>query len=549
MTKITKIIGFPGTGKTTFLQNIIEQKIAAGIDIQDIVFTSFSRATMFNILERLMYIGYTKDELNDTFRTLHSLSARALDLKDKENFIRSQDYEKFCDYYGIQYQPFYTKTINEIDLFGTIGEDPGKAPGNILFHWWQFLKKRCIYDDIVRNAILSQKYIEYEELSKLSSYSPEYVLQLYVAWEDHKKSRNKWEYDDMLAYIVSKDVSFYREIKYFIIDEVQDINNLQFELIKLWSKNCEELITAGDPYQAIYFFAAADPSLMDKFDGKLEVLPQSYRVPKIPWQSACEVARYIGYGNTLMDSVASADMEGALTYLNYEDTFRAIVNEGDSKNRTFLLFRTHQQIKNFLSGCFDNEIYIMGMGRVKTCFNSPRFRSIYDTVQKLYLREPLNMNDIRTFITSIPAKYLIRGVKTRLRGKTSWQEQTRLFNYRENNTTDLFFSFFRHAAGVEDIKEIISDTKTSINNKDILLGISPTSPPVRDNIFIGTYFAAKGLEAENVFCFDYFPRRNANIRRDEARIVFVGLTRTLLNDYIITPDGYYEDGIIYDLTN
>ena len=547
--KITKIIGFPGTGKTSYLQNIIEEKIALGADIHDIVFTSFSRATMRNILDRLEDMGYTHDELNDTFRTLHSLSARALDLKDKEKFVRSQDYEMFCNNYGIQYQPFYVKTINEIDQFGTIGEDPGQAPGNILFNWWQFLKKKCVYDGIVRNAILQQKCIEYEELSKLSNYSPEYMLQLYDAWEEYKKYSNKWEYDDMLAYIVSKDVPFYREIKYFIIDEVQDINKLQFELINLWSKYCEELITAGDPYQAIYFFAAADPKLMDKFDGEPKVLPQSYRVPKIPWQSAYEVSKFIGCGDTLMKDVRPADIEGSLRYLNYEDAFNTIIDEYNSKSKTFLLFRTHQQIKNFLSICFDDKIYIMGMGRAKTCFNSPNFRSIYNTVQKLYLKEPLNMNDIRTFITSIPAKFLIRGVKTRLQGKTAWREQKRLFNYRENSTTDLFFSFFRQTGDVEGIKTIIDDPKTRINNKKILLDISPTSPPIRDNIFIGTYFAAKGLEAENVFCFDYFPRRNANIRRDEARLVFVGLTRTLLNDYVVTPDGYYEDGIIHDLTN
>jgi hypothetical protein len=332
---------------------------------------------------------------------------------------------------------------------------------------------------------------------------------------------------------------------------------------------------------------------MNKLEGETDVLPRSYRVPEIPWGVARRVARYIGNGNSLMDKVASANIDGSVEYLDYYNSFRKIksityidagnnghiskwngdgnggvnsnANSGSgsgsgksknkSKNRTFLLFRTHYQIRKFLQHCFDENIYVLGMGRAVTCFNSPKYMSIYNTLRKLYRKEPLDIKDIRTFITSIPAKYLVRGVKTKAQKKGKYWldgqlKQERLFDDSDSNDLlNLFFSFFKSVDDASGIKDIISDPKTRISNKDILLGISPTSPPVRTNIFVGTYFASKGLEAGNVFCFDYFPRQDANIRRDEARIVFVGLTRTLFAVYIISPEKYYDAGLIHDITS
>jgi len=537
--KRIKVKGLPGTGKTTFLKNYIAARVSEGIDVRDIVFSSFSRSTALAILRMMSTLGYERRDL-EYFRTLHSLAARILELTSSNRFVNDDDRKRFCKREGIQYWKARIATIDEIEEYGVTGEEYVPIEGNILFRWWQFLKKKYVKEREIKNAILQRSELRRVEIEILRNFHPFHLLDLYARWEKYKRSSGKWEYDDMLQYLVLNDgVNF--SARYFIVDEAQDLNPLQYELVKLLSKGSEELILAGDENQAIYFFNAADSNIFRGFTAHENlILPQSYRVPRVIWEYACKIADYMG--DTEMRDVKPTKMVGEMHYIDYDSALE-ILKGFDNNEEVFLLFRTHKMIKKFDKDAFHCGVYYKGFGRSVTVFNSLIFYNIYNLLRKLCRKEEPTENEVRHFLISVPARYFVkRGLKSAIKKqskelKEQWLGQSQL--------EKLYTSI--KAECIDDIKEIITDSKTRIKAKDILLSVSSKSAPIRENTFIGTYYASKGLETQVCFEFDYFPRRDANIMKEEAPLIFTGTTRAREQCYVVSPEGYFEDGLIYDM--
>ena len=534
MTKITKIIGLPGTGKTTKLSEILEDMFEnRGVETDEVIFSSFSRSTSKAIFDKMSKLGYERDAL-PYFRTLHSLAARVLDLKQKESFVTENDYMLFCVEHGISLGKMKPKTIDEIEQYGVVGKEYVLDVGNILFGWWQFLKKKYVHPKEVKKAIKERNEISVLEQQTLEAIPTELILDWYYEWEGYKRNLWKYEYDDMLQEIVLQQMPFLDEIKYIVVDECQDMNLLQFEMIKQWIPQCEEVYFAGDACQAIFFFNAADPTLIDRLDGEKVRLPQSYRVPRIPWEYATSISHLMGEHD--IDNVEPVDKEGDVLPIEWDDVFRVLPEQADKT--TYMLFRTHKDIGRFLSKSFRERVFVKGFGRTKTFLNNPVFNSTYMLFNDLEKEMMPKTEDIRRFVLRLPAKYLKRGIKTKVRkGELNEEtQQKQILDYGGNSGAEPFYSLFRKANSIEDIVEIISNTKVRLPNKTFFLDYPFDKAQLLNNVFVGTYFASKGLEADRVFLFDYFPHKEANIRRDECRIVFTGFTRTLDVDYIVTTD-------------
>ena len=534
MTKITKIIGLPGTGKTTKLSGILEDMFEErGVGTDEVIFSSFSRSTAKAIFDKMSKLGYNRDVL-PYFRTLHSLSARVLDLKQKESFVVESDYKFFCMEQGIPLEAVKVRGVDEIEQYGTVGKEYALVVGNILFGWWQYLKKKNVHHKKVKKAIRGREELSVLEQQALESIPTELILDWYYQWEVYKKDSGKYEYDDMLQEIVEQQIPFMDDIKYIVVDEAQDINELQFTMLQLWLPQCEEAYFAYDKNQAIYFFNAADPSLVDRLDGKKLRLPRSYRVPRIPWEYAKSISHIIGEHD--MDNVDSADKEGDVLPIERNDVSRILLEQPDKT--TYMLFRTHEDIGRFLSKSFKERIFVKGFGRTTTFLNSPIFSSMYSLFRCLGDGVMPKQEDIRRFILRIPAKYLKYGIKTKAKNGELNEEsqQKHLLDYEGDGGVEEFYSLFRKVDSMDGIIKIISNTKVKLPNKSLFLDYPFDKGHMLSNVFVGTYFASKGLEADRIFLFDYFPHREANIRRDECRIVFTGLTRTLDVDYIVTTD-------------
>lgn len=112
---------------------------------------------------------------------------------------------------------------------------------------------------------------------------------LYRKYEEYKNRVGLFDFDDMLIgcyRLFNSNLSLleqYQErFQYFLIDEFQDINKVQYELIKLLSGKHNNVCAVGDDDQSIYSFRGSDPSYLLDFEkdfpyAKLVTLDQNYR--------------------------------------------------------------------------------------------------------------------------------------------------------------------------------------------------------------------------------------------------------------------------------
>lgn len=92
------------------------------------------------------------------------------------------------------------------------------------------------------------------------------------AYEKQKEIYGLLDFDDMLT----KTLSMFRQnpqilenwrerFSFYLLDEVQDMNRLQFQIVRLLAYPHNNLFAVGDDDQSIYAFRGADPGLMLEF--------------------------------------------------------------------------------------------------------------------------------------------------------------------------------------------------------------------------------------------------------------------------------------------
>ena len=119
--------------------------------------------------------------------------------------------------------------------------------------------------------------------------SEETFQEIYREYEKRLRSHNKIDFDDMLLLcyeLLSKrpDILalWQKKYRYILIDEFQDINRVQYEIMKMLAKPKNNLFIVGDDDQSIYRFRGAKPEIMLSFEQefanvKKVVLDKNYR--------------------------------------------------------------------------------------------------------------------------------------------------------------------------------------------------------------------------------------------------------------------------------
>lgn len=107
-------------------------------------------------------------------------------------------------------------------------------------------------------------------------------------YEEKKNARKLWDFDDLLLRTARRikngeaAAGWEKQFRYLLVDEFQDIDPVQFRLVKLWSSAGRELFVIGDPDQSIYGFRGADAKCFDKLkkeysDLETVTLKENYR--------------------------------------------------------------------------------------------------------------------------------------------------------------------------------------------------------------------------------------------------------------------------------
>lgn len=160
--------------------------------------------------------------------------------------------------------------------------------------------------------------------AKLEDYHPVNVSEdefckVYNGYQQRMQKKRLIDFDDMLVYCYElltqrPDIlaGWQARFRYILIDEFQDINNLQFEVMKLLALPENNLFVVGDDDQSIYRFRGAKPELMLGFpksypDAKQVLLDVNYRsLEEIVKASV----RLIGHNVERFDKKIRASREG-----------------------------------------------------------------------------------------------------------------------------------------------------------------------------------------------------------------------------------------------
>ncbi len=106
----------------------------------------------------------------------------------------------------------------------------------------------------------------------LAGLDVELVASVYSRYEHEKRKRGLIDFDDLLWLCVDameRDPEFAAAQRWrwshVYVDEYQDLNPLQFKLLRAWLGPNTDLCVVGDPNQAIYAWNGSDRTLLDRF--------------------------------------------------------------------------------------------------------------------------------------------------------------------------------------------------------------------------------------------------------------------------------------------
>lgn len=101
----------------------------------------------------------------------------------------------------------------------------------------------------------------------------EFAASVYEAYQQAKQTRRLIDFDDVLALchsVLTRQPAFADAQRWFyqhlFVDEFQDVNPLQFAVLRAWLSPESTLAVVGDPDQAIYGFNGADPDFIRHVD-------------------------------------------------------------------------------------------------------------------------------------------------------------------------------------------------------------------------------------------------------------------------------------------
>lgn len=150
-------------------------------------------------------------------------------------------------------------------------------------------EKDFSYDLALQKISYWKNNLEWPDTVKPIDAWEEKVAILYKHYEQSLQKNHLFDFDDMLigCYQLFKDdpallENYQSRFQYFLIDEFQDINKVQYELIKLLSAKSKNVCAVGDDDQSIYAFRGSDPSYLLEFEydfpnARMVVLDQNYR--------------------------------------------------------------------------------------------------------------------------------------------------------------------------------------------------------------------------------------------------------------------------------
>lgn len=334
------VIAGPGSGKTTVLtariRNLIEEYSVNPANILVITFTKAAANEMKSRFNNMM--GRSTNVTFGTFHAVFFMILRAAYNYSVDSIIKEDVRQNIIK------QAIERSRLEPDDLNEMVSNITGEI-------------SRVKTETIDINAYYSASCPE-EEFRDIYKY---YVKTL--------KKMGLIDFDDMLLYChelltTRRDIlaKWQQKYQYILIDEFQDINKIQYEIIKLLAKPQDNLFIVGDDDQSIYGFRGSKPEIMLNFDKDYPdtdkvILDTNYRSTGNIVSAAGKViahnkVRFAKNINTVNDPGDKVDIiefnTQAEEYEKIIDNIRKESASGGNYSDNAVLFRTNSTAAGFV---------------------------------------------------------------------------------------------------------------------------------------------------------------------------------------------------------
>jgi DNA helicase-2/ATP-dependent DNA helicase PcrA len=488
---IRKILGPPGTGKTTKLLKYVQTFLKLGTPIERIGYFAFTKKAATEAKERMLKLfpQYGYRDLRH-FQTLHSLAFTSLGMK-KDNVMQSEHYEEIGKTIGVQ-----------VSVYKGGEEETG------------YIDSDSEYFNLINIARIKDVSTKDEYDTDLYSDDMDYNLVEIIEAElnNYKKSFALYDFTDMIEKFIGSELCPKFDVVF--IDEAQDLSPIQWKMYDIIKQNTKIMILAGDDDQAIYGWAGADVQRFQEEPAKEKILPQSYRVPIRVQQVADSIISQID--TRIMKLWNPRNEEG-----HCEEVYD--LDEVDlTQGRWLVLARTNYRLIKMKPYLMERGIYFEYKERKS--FSAKLWKAIRD-FSRWTSGAQLTAPEIKDIFDYTGHEFV---------GEEHLSYDCEYFDIDSNDT---WYELFN--ADPEQVLYI----RQMLSNKEKL------SEGAR--VKLSTIHSAKGGEADNVLLIlDNTEKIREAIEKspekadEEHRVWYVGVTRTKQNLYIMAAK---EDRLGYDI--
>lgn len=283
----TAVVAGPGTGKTKTLTShaayLMEHRKVKASEITAVTFTNQAAGEMRKRMEELL--GNRRQRKQMQIGTFHALCLSFLreqgeevcliDEREARELARSVTAE-----YGLKWKPdqflaWVSREKSQEKSQENLPEELEKGVGVI-----------PEADPEENFEGLSSKVVRMDEKSE-GKEERERLDAAFLAYQAKLKERNRMDFDDLLLETLERmeraeNAEWKKRYSYLLVDEFQDINPIQYRLMKAWNEGGRELFVIGDPDQSIYGFRGSDAACFAKLsedypDLEIIELRENYR--------------------------------------------------------------------------------------------------------------------------------------------------------------------------------------------------------------------------------------------------------------------------------
>ena len=228
------VLAGPGSGKTHLLVERIRMMIEdSHVDPNHILVITFSRKAARQMQARFERLVQNRS-YPVTFGTFHAVFFHILQehAPDTNNLITAKEQKRIIEDVSDRFDLFDDDTETE-DIIGLISAYKNRADDfyrdSTIAAFCEAYTKRCEEEGV----------IDFDDM----------ILKCRKLLYEHESVLRKWQ----------------KRYKYFLVDEFQDINDGQYDILRLLAGDEMNVFAVGDDDQSIYAFRGSRPELMKKF--------------------------------------------------------------------------------------------------------------------------------------------------------------------------------------------------------------------------------------------------------------------------------------------